>query len=119
MNMLPTVYVASAYSLGDPVINTRNAILAAEEVCHVCVPIIPHLNLMWDMLCPHEPKFWYDYTLRLMCICDIVWRLPGISVGADNEVKVALEKGIPVVYSKEQLFTLLKTTQWKAHYENI
>ncbi len=35
---------------------------------------------------------------RLLSRCDAVLRLPGASKGADNDVKIALECGIPVYY---------------------
>jgi hypothetical protein len=36
---------------------------------------------------------------RLLQHCDAVLRLPGTSAGADNDVRVAGERGIPVYYS--------------------
>ena len=35
---------------------------------------------------------------RLLELCDGVLRLPGASTGADNDVKIANERGIPVWY---------------------
>jgi len=35
---------------------------------------------------------------RLLQICDAVLRLPGSSKGADNDVELAMERGIPVYY---------------------
>ena len=40
---------------------------------------------------------------RLLSRCDAVLRLPGISKGADNDVKIALERGIPVYHRLEDL----------------
>ena len=34
----------------------------------------------------------------LLALCDGVLRLPGASKGADNDVKIANERGIPVWY---------------------
>lgn len=36
---------------------------------------------------------------RLLSRCDAVLRLPGASKGADNDVKIALERGIPVYHN--------------------
>ena len=36
---------------------------------------------------------------RLIQICDAVLRLPGVSKGADNDVRLARERGIPVYSS--------------------
>ena len=35
---------------------------------------------------------------RLIQICDVVLRLPGSSKGADNDVRLARERGIPVYF---------------------
>jgi hypothetical protein len=35
---------------------------------------------------------------RLLALCDGVLRLPGASKGADNDVRIATERGIPVWY---------------------
>lgn len=35
---------------------------------------------------------------RLLALCDGVLRLPGASTGADNDVRIAGERGIPVWY---------------------
>ena len=40
---------------------------------------------------------------RLLQHCDAVLRLPGDSTGADNDVRIARERGIPVYYSIDEL----------------
>jgi len=45
----------------------------------------------------------YPVAHRLLEKCDAVLRLPGASKGADNDVKIALEKGIPVYYRLEDI----------------
>lgn len=40
---------------------------------------------------------------RLLQHCDAVLRLPGESTGADNDVRIAHERGIPVYTSIEQI----------------
>ena len=40
---------------------------------------------------------------RLLQHCDAVLRLPGESTGADNDVRIARERGIPVYTAVEQL----------------
>jgi len=98
------VYIAGPYSHLDPVVNTRNAILAGEELSkRGHIPYIPHLNLMWHMVAPHEPSFWYAYDLEWLPCCDALLRLPGASTGADNEIEQAKALGMPVFYSIEDL----------------
>jgi nucleoside 2-deoxyribosyltransferase len=97
------VYVAGPYTHPDPVVNTRNAILAGDELAQCGhIPWIPHLNIQWHMVCPHEPDFWYQYDLFWLDSCDAVLRLSGESTGADREVAFAKAKGIPVFSSVGQ-----------------
>jgi hypothetical protein len=50
----------------------------------------------------------YEQTLhptagRLLQLCDAVLRLEGTSKGADNDVKLAQERGIPVYYNLNEV----------------
>jgi hypothetical protein len=50
----------------------------------------------------------YDKVLhptahRLLQHCDAVLRLPGISAGADNDVKIARQRGIPVYFTIDEI----------------
>ena len=40
---------------------------------------------------------------RLLALCEAVLRLPGDSKGADNDVRIARERGIPVYYRLEDV----------------
>ncbi len=40
---------------------------------------------------------------RLLQHCDAVLRLPGASQGADNDVKIARNRGIPVYFSLDEI----------------
>jgi len=48
-------------------------------------------------------KILHPTAHRLIGICDAVLRLPGASAGADNDVKLAKERGIPVYYKIEDV----------------
>ena len=98
------VFISGPYTKDDPVVNTRNAILAGEEVSRRGhIPWIPHLNIQLHMVCPHEPDFWYEYDLRWLDVCDVLLRLPGESWGADKEVEYAIQKRIRVIYDINEL----------------
>ncbi len=59
------VFVSGPYTHPDPVVNTRNAILAGEDIVRLGhTPYIPHLNHLWHLVCPHDPMFWYEYDLK-------------------------------------------------------
>jgi hypothetical protein len=45
----------------------------------------------------------YPVAHRLLEKCDAVLRLPGASVGADNDVRIAFERGLKVYYSIEEV----------------
>ncbi len=45
----------------------------------------------------------YPTAHRLLEHCQAVLRLPSVSKGADNDVRIALARGIPVYYSLEEL----------------
>lgn len=98
------IFISGPYTYPDPVINTRNAIFAAEEVIKKGhIPFIPHLNHLWHLICPHDIDFWYEYDLHWLQICDAILRLPGKSSGADKEVEFADAKEIRIIYDLNEL----------------
>jgi hypothetical protein len=48
-------------------------------------------------------RIFYPTAERLLRLCDAVLRLPGASNGADNDVRLATERGIPVYYRLEDV----------------
>lgn len=49
----------------------------------------------------------YETASRLLQHCDAVLRLPGDSAGADSDVRIATERGLPVYYSVEDIPALV------------
>lgn len=96
--MKPLVYIAAPYTKPDPVENTRAALDVATMLVDTgsITPIVPHLSLFWHLVYPKPVDYWYRYDLEVMARCDAVLRLPGESTGADTEVAMAREQGIPV-----------------------
>lgn len=45
----------------------------------------------------------YETARRLLQHCDAVLRLPGASVGADKDVEIARERGLPVYFSIDEI----------------
>jgi hypothetical protein len=98
------IYIAGPYSHPDPVTNTRAAILAAEEVtAKGHIPYIPHLTMLWHFVSPHSIEFWYEYDKFWLRYCNAILRLPGASLGADDEIAVAKSLGIPIYNSVAEL----------------
>ncbi|WFU48393.1 DUF4406 domain-containing protein [Sinorhizobium terangae] len=48
-------------------------------------------------------EIFHPVAHRLLALCDAVLRLPGESKGADNDVRIARERGIPVYYRLEDV----------------
>jgi hypothetical protein len=98
------VYIAGPYSHPDPVINTRNAIRAADilvEKGHI--PYIPHLTMFWHLVSPHRLEFWYEYDKVWLRFCNAVLRLPGDSKGADDEMALATSLGLPIYHDFNEI----------------
>ena len=52
---------------------------------------------------PLAAQVLYPTAQRLLAHCDAVLRLPGASTGADNDVAIAEERGLPVYYRIEDV----------------
>ena len=50
-----------------------------------------------------ETDVMYDTAARLLQHCDAVLRLPGESSGADTDVRIARERGLPVYHSIDEV----------------
>ena len=98
------IYIAGPYSNGDPVLNTRKAIEAGDQLREAgYVPFIPHVTLLWHLICPHDIEYWYEYDNEWIARCDGLLRLSGHSNGADKEVLLAISLGLQIYYTIEEL----------------
>jgi nucleoside 2-deoxyribosyltransferase len=98
------IYIASPYTIGSPEENVNRSLDAAEEVLRMgLVPFCPLLTHYWDLYKKHTYQEWLTYDLEWLKKCDAVLRLPGISAGADTEVKFAHALEKPVYYSLQEL----------------
>lgn len=96
------IYIAGPYSKGDQAMNVRNAIFAQDyiesKLKHMAYnPLLSHFQ---HLLIPHEDvHYWYEKDIRWLLECDALLRLEGESAGADREVQIANELGLPIFYS--------------------
>lgn len=91
------IYIAGPYT-DDPEACTAAAIAAGAAVLDAGhAPLVPHLAHYWETL--HGPRPYEDWMridLAWLAAADAVLRLPGVSAGADREVTLARERGVPV-----------------------
>lgn len=115
----PRVYVAGPYSNGDPQTNTDNAIDWADKIVDLGGdPWIPHLSHYRHARHERPYRFWIEEDLRWLEVCDCLFRFPGKSSGAENEIKVMREKHHrPVFYDLEALEKWITTWNLAAGLE--
>lgn len=99
------VYIAGPYSKPDPALNVRTAIAIAEKLLERgLLPFCPHaLTHVWNLVSPKSYESWISFDADWLLKCDAVLRIPGDSAGADREVAVAEDFGIPVFYKLSDL----------------
>ena len=98
------VYIASAYSLGSEGENVRISLECANELINEgFAPYSPLLTHFQHMIFPQDYDIWMSLDLEWLCVCDCLLRLPGESIGADNEVEFARNNSIPVFYTIQQI----------------
>lgn len=91
------IYVAGPYS-GDVEANVARARDAGTLLLDLgCSPFVPHNNHEWDARSPRPYERWMDWCLSWVPLCDALLRLHGESAGADREVALAMELGMPVL----------------------
>jgi hypothetical protein len=107
--MKARVYVAGPYTQGDVAINVRKAYEAANRLADLgFAPFVPHATHFWHMLFPRAYEFWLELDSEFLPFCEAVLRLPGPSNGADKEVSLAQELGLPVFTDIDDLLKHFK-----------
>jgi hypothetical protein len=101
---MKVVYIASPYTVGDPVLNVRQSLQIAEELyAEGFLPFAPLLCHLWHLAYPKPYEYWTGYSLEWVKRADYVLRMRGESRGADAEVALAAELHIPVFLSLSDL----------------
>ncbi|WP_247043675.1 DUF4406 domain-containing protein [Arthrobacter rhizosphaerae] len=112
------ILIAGPYRSGtgdDPVLLRRN-LTRLEQVAWpifkaghlpmigewVALPVLESAGVE-DLSDPIAGQVMYPAAERLLQRCDAVLRLAGESRGADQDVAIALDRGIPVYYSLDQV----------------
>jgi hypothetical protein len=102
------IYIASPYTKGNASVNVKRQIDAANELIDAgFCPLTPLLLHFHNIVHPRPYDDWIKIDREWVIVCDAILRLPGESKGADNEVALAIRRGIPVFHSIEELKRLL------------
>ena len=99
------VYVAGPYGkragatdVQQQVNMTQAALVGVRLFRRGFNPFIPHLYRMVDIHMPgesHEDQ-WLEICKEWVKVCDCLYRMPGASYGADQEVELAAAEGLPI-----------------------
>lgn len=101
------VYLASPYTIGDPVENVNRQIdMSAFLLDRGFIPFAPLLCHYIDQKHPRSYETWVAYDNLWLLKCDAVLRLPGESKGADAEVDLAIRNNIDVFFDVNDLFAV-------------
>ena len=98
-------FISGPSPAGDHVAHTREAVQTGLRLmAHGYAPYIPHLSLFAHYLEPQSYTEWMNVAFAWIHASDAVLRLTGHSPGADQEVGLAMQLGIPVFTSEEDLY---------------
>jgi hypothetical protein len=101
------VYVSGPLTTGtytETCFNVRKAIDMAEQLFSLgYAPFCPHLTHYWHLHHAHTWSEWMAFDRVWVEACNVLYRLPGVSKGADQEVEWALAADKPVVTTIEGL----------------
>jgi hypothetical protein len=120
-NKKPIIYIASAYTKGDPAVNVHFQCKVFDDLMNdgLVWPFIPLFSHFVHTVCPRPYSDWINYDnallplfdgcLRLIVTC---YRLQDYRVaessGADAEVAYFRANNKPVFFSKEELYAWLE-----------
>ena len=98
------VFISSPYTLGDQGENVRIQMDTFKELYDEgFMPFAPLLFHFQHLVHPLGYEEWMEIDFAWIDSCDVVFRLPGESSGADREVEHARNNNIPVVETMEDL----------------
>lgn len=111
---MKVIYIASPYSVGDVAENVHRQIEAAHTILDMGhAPIAPNLSHFLHLHRQRPYRDWMEADRAIVAKVDIVLRLPGVSAGADEAVRLAAELGIPVAFGWADLGRMLVAANGK------
>lgn len=112
------VYIASPYTKGWMPTNIRLQIETADKLIDLgYIPYTPLLTHFQEIYSSKSEHVWLKIDFAFLKTCDAILRLKPVgkdgkeipSAGADQEVELAKNEGIPVFYSIEDLNDYFKS----------
>ena len=99
------VFIAGPLETGGIYQNVHNAVQVASRLLKQgFLPYLPHICVQWAFIDPSIGyEDWMAMDFAWVSRCDALFRLPGLSHGADREVTHAKNFGIPVFYDFQEL----------------
>ena len=111
--MKELIYLAGPYSNGSPETNTKKAVEWADTIlAGGYYPFVPHLTHFWHLWSPKGYEDWIDYDFHFLEVCRALVRMPGLSKGADREVKRAGVMGIPIIFQSTAALAVAELGRW-------
>jgi len=106
--MKTAVFVSGPYTQGNVKENIKKSIVVADKLIEAgFLPLVPHL---WYYIEKHNKRdydTWFNLASALLDRADCLLRMPGESPRADREVEKAVELGMPIFNSIEDLLEAL------------
>ena len=103
------VYVSGPISIGPIEHNLREALEIGEFIRALGHgAIVPHLDILWQFVNPHTWEENLAHDEIILSRCDALYRVPGLSEGADREVRYAEKLPIPVYHYMNDLRNYLQ-----------
>jgi hypothetical protein len=97
------IYIASPYTIGDPLDNAKRQIEASDHLWKNGIgSFLPLLSHFQEGISPRPYEEWFLLDKEMIKRCDAALRLSGTSKGADLEIAYAKEIGIPVFHDSEE-----------------
>jgi len=110
--LIKRVYISGPISIGDPGANIRQAMKVSKKLTSKgFYPLCPHLKIFSQMFYPEDYETLLESDFAWIEVSDAILRIPGVSVGADAEIEVAGELGIPRFFDEESLFAQAERIQ--------
>lgn len=112
----PTVFIASPYTKGDPVMNANFQCRIFDRLLHdkLVLPVAPLWTHFQHVVFPRAYQDWIDYDQEMLKLYDCCLRLDATfpelgylqheSTGADAEVEAFHQLGKPVFFSVDALY---------------